>query len=288
MSTLVAVAWCRRASSRRPSPRCRRRLRSRVVSGWHCSSLRTARLVRSCGSFVAAVPAAVVHRVADALLRRVSTRGRVSTNRLACRLRASAGGVVSRCSSPSPLGGCVLVVLLTTRKRSAVREPDLDPQRHRVSSVRTASRGWSWARACGSTTRGGRRLCENQTPSHAATSSDCLAAVGPGRGGRRWRMPGDRRAAGAGRVKRKQVMMSRSGILDALRDEERSLKNQLVAIQRAIEAIEGADTPARAARGRKQARKVVPKRKRAMTEEQRKAVSERMRQYWASRRADKG
>ena len=80
--------------------------------------------------------------------------------------------------------------------------------------------------------------------------------------------------------------MSRSGILDALRDEERSLRNQLVAIQRAIEAIEGADTSARAARGRKQARKVVAKRKRAMTEEQRKAVSERMRKYWASRRAD--
>ena len=81
--------------------------------------------------------------------------------------------------------------------------------------------------------------------------------------------------------------MSRSGILDALRDEERSLRNQLVAIQRAIEAIEGADAPARAARGREQARKVVARRKRTMTEEQRKAVSERMRKYWASRRADK-
>ena len=34
--------------------------------------------------------------------------------------------------------------------------------------------------------------------------------------------------------------MSSSGILDALRNEERSLKSQLVAIQRAIEAIEGA------------------------------------------------
>ena len=33
--------------------------------------------------------------------------------------------------------------------------------------------------------------------------------------------------------------MSQSGILDALRNEERSLKSQLVAIQRAIEAIEG-------------------------------------------------
>ncbi|MCE2541038.1 MAG: hypothetical protein J4G16_11845 [Acidobacteria bacterium] len=37
--------------------------------------------------------------------------------------------------------------------------------------------------------------------------------------------------------------MSRSGILDALRNEERSLKSQLVAIQRAIEAIEVNATP---------------------------------------------
>ena len=78
--------------------------------------------------------------------------------------------------------------------------------------------------------------------------------------------------------------MSKSGILDALRDEEKSLRTQLVAIQRAIEAIEGADAPAPVRRGRKQARKVVAKRKRAMTEEQRQAVAERMRKYWASRR----
>ena len=32
--------------------------------------------------------------------------------------------------------------------------------------------------------------------------------------------------------------MSKSGILDALKDEEKSLRTQLVAIQRAIEAIE--------------------------------------------------
>ena len=43
--------------------------------------------------------------------------------------------------------------------------------------------------------------------------------------------------------------MSSSGILDALRNEERSLKSQLVAIQRAIEAIEGAGAPT-ARRGR--------------------------------------
>ncbi len=80
--------------------------------------------------------------------------------------------------------------------------------------------------------------------------------------------------------------MPRTGILDALRDEERSLKNQLVAIQRAIEAIEGSARPA-AGRGRKKAVKAVGKRKRTMTEEQRKAVAERMRKYWASRRAEK-
>ena len=85
--------------------------------------------------------------------------------------------------------------------------------------------------------------------------------------------------------------MSRGGILEALRTEEKALKTQLVAIQRAIEAIELADAPAPAARGRKKARKVVAaapvKRKRAMTEEQRQAISERMRRYWASRREAK-
>ena len=84
--------------------------------------------------------------------------------------------------------------------------------------------------------------------------------------------------------------MSKSGILEALKNEEKSLKTQLVAIQRAIEAIELADAPAPAARGKKKARKVVvvaAKRKRAMTEEQRQAVSERMRKYWASRREEK-
>ena len=87
--------------------------------------------------------------------------------------------------------------------------------------------------------------------------------------------------------------MSKSGILEALRDEEKSLKTQLVAIQRAIEAIELADAPAPSARGKKKARKAAvvaaapAKRKRAMTEEQRQAISERMRKYWASRREGK-
>ena len=80
--------------------------------------------------------------------------------------------------------------------------------------------------------------------------------------------------------------MSRSGFLDALRNEEQSLRSQLVAIQRAIEAIEGNPPPV-ARRGRKKAAKKVAGRKRAMTEEQRKAVAERMRNYWASRRAAK-
>ena len=80
--------------------------------------------------------------------------------------------------------------------------------------------------------------------------------------------------------------MSSSGILEALRHEERSLKSQLVAIQRAIDEIEGTAQPL-AGRGRKKARKVVARRKRAMTGEQRKAVAERMRNYWASRRAAK-
>ena len=77
--------------------------------------------------------------------------------------------------------------------------------------------------------------------------------------------------------------MSRSGILDALRNEERSLRSQLVAIQRAIEAIEG-NVPPAARRARKKAVKAVGRRKRAMSDEQRRAVAERMRKYWASRR----
>ena len=80
--------------------------------------------------------------------------------------------------------------------------------------------------------------------------------------------------------------MSKSGILDALRSEEHSLKSQLVAVQRAIEAIEGNVAPA-VGRGTKKAAKLVRRRKRAMSEEQRRAVAERMRRYWASRREAK-
>ena len=80
--------------------------------------------------------------------------------------------------------------------------------------------------------------------------------------------------------------MSKSGILDALHNEERSLRSQLIAVQRAIEAIEG-NVPPAAGRGRKKAAKAVGRRKRAMSDEQRGAVAERMRNYWASRREAK-
>ena len=74
--------------------------------------------------------------------------------------------------------------------------------------------------------------------------------------GRRYRRSdGPARACG-GSHSRKQVTMSKSGILDTLRNEERSLRNQLVAIQRAIEAIEGTAPPV-GRRGRKKAAQPV-------------------------------
>lgn len=86
--------------------------------------------------------------------------------------------------------------------------------------------------------------------------------------------------------------MSRTGIVDTLRAEEKSLKNQLVAIQRAIEAIELADAePARAhrktVRPAKAVKAAAPKRKRPLTAEQRQAISDRMKRYWSSRRKTK-
>ena len=80
--------------------------------------------------------------------------------------------------------------------------------------------------------------------------------------------------------------MSKSGILDALGNEERSLKSQLVAIQRAIEVIEG-NVPPAVGHGRKKAAKGVGSQKRTMSDEQRRAVADRMRNYWASRREAK-
>ena len=86
--------------------------------------------------------------------------------------------------------------------------------------------------------------------------------------------------------------MSRTGILDTLRAEAKSLKNQLVAIQRAIEAIDlAAEEPARAhrktVRPTKAVKAATPKRKRPLTEAQRQAISERMKRYWSSRRKAK-
>lgn len=99
--------------------------------------------------------------------------------------------------------------------------------------------------------------------------------------------PSGRRGAAAGRTQYEQGTTSKSGILDALKDEEESLRTQLVAIQRAIEAIELADAGGPSGRREKRSAKVLVQRKRAMTEEQRQAIAERMRRYWASRRVTK-
>ena len=44
--------------------------------------------------------------------------------------------------------------------------------------------------------------------------------------------------------------MSRSGILEALRNEEKELRTQLAAIQRAIEAIQGIESAASGSGGK--------------------------------------
>ena len=49
--------------------------------------------------------------------------------------------------------------------------------------------------------------------------------------------------------------MSKSGILDTLRNEEQSLRSQLVAIQRAIEAMEGNAPPVAGRAGNRRARR---------------------------------
>ena len=82
------------------------------------------------------------------------------------------------------------------------------------------------------------------------------------------------------------MTISKSGILDAWPSEEHSLESQLVAIQRTIEAIEGNVAPP-VGRGRTHANKAVRWRNRAMGEEQRRAVAERMHKYWALRREAK-
>ena len=90
--------------------------------------------------------------------------------------------------------------------------------------------------------------------------------------------------------------MSQASIVELLRQEEGSLQNQLSAIQRAIEAIELADTTptvtSRAVATAARKRTVAPGKperqpRRALSAEQRQATSERMKKYWAGRRAQK-
>ncbi len=94
------------------------------------------------------------------------------------------------------------------------------------------------------------------------------------------RVFGDRRDSVADPIESRSRCRRAESWTRYLRNEEQSLRSRLIAIQRAIEAIEG-NAPPVAGRARKQARKAVAKRKRSMTEEQRKAVAERMRNYWA-------
>ena len=79
--------------------------------------------------------------------------------------------------------------------------------------------------------------------------------------------------------------MSKSKILDALRNEERSLRSPLVAIQRhrGDRGQRAAGCWARQEEGGQGGRR----RKRTMSEKQRRAVADRMRKYWASRREAK-
>ena len=93
--------------------------------------------------------------------------------------------------------------------------------------------------------------------------------------------------------------MGMSRALDLLREEARTLTTELDAVNRAIAALEGASSEA-APTGQRRGRKPGPKPKAAagavvktrrsrptMTEEQRNAVSIRMKRYWAARRGAK-
>ena len=96
-------------------------------------------------------------------------------------------------------------------------------------------------------TRAGRRRGDRIRRAGSVAAPSVWAAAGGGCS----------RISAAGAKRRQlaleeQVTMSSSGILDALCNEERSLKSQLVAIQRAIEAIEGSGAPT-ARRGRHRA-----------------------------------
>ena len=93
--------------------------------------------------------------------------------------------------------------------------------------------------ACPSATRGRSGLRRRPDQEHRPQP----------RHGRFARRPTAAAGESSGTHPQEQVAMSKSGILDALRNEERSLRSQLVAIQRAIEAIEGS-VPQAAGRGR--------------------------------------
>ena len=72
-------------------------------------------------------------------------------------------------------------------------------------------------------------------------------------------------------------------VLSVLRKEETLLERQLNRIRRAIEAL-GSEGGRAVKRGRKR----VARKKGKMTAAQRKAVSKRMKAYWAKRRKKRG
>ncbi len=71
-------------------------------------------------------------------------------------------------------------------------------------------------------------------------------------------------------------------VLSVLRKEETLLERQLNRIRRAIEALESTGK-----RAVKRGRKGVARKKGKMTAAQRKAVSKRMKAYWAKRRRER-
>jgi len=75
-----------------------------------------------------------------------------------------------------------------------------------------------------------------------------------------------------------------SNVLSLLRDEESTLETQLSKIRNAIGALSGRVTKAVRRRRRQRAVRTVMRKARTMTASQRKAVSIRMRKYWAARR----
>lgn len=70
-------------------------------------------------------------------------------------------------------------------------------------------------------------------------------------------------------------------VLDTLRKEASSLESQLGKVREAIAALGGASSPAQ----ERQSGKPVARKRRGMTAAQKKAVSKRMKAYWAARKA---